>query len=104
MHRIGKAVSFITLAAVLSSGGAAFSQDHHDDHHDNHQYVKHEEWKKGAHMRNEDWARGERVDYKQYHLRRPPSGYEWRLVDGNYVMAAVATGVVASVIVASTIH
>lgn len=103
MHRIGKAVSYFTMAAVLSSG-AAFSQEHHDDHHDNHQYVKHEEWKKGAHMRHEDWDRGERVDYRQYHLRRPPGGYEWRLVDGNYVLAAVATGVVASVIVASAMR
>ena len=37
-------------------------------------------------------------------LRRPPSGYEWRLVDGNYVLAAVATGVIASIVVASSVH
>lgn len=55
-------------------------------------------------MRQEDWNRGERVDYRTYHLRRPPSGYEWRLVDGNYVLAAVATGVIASVVVASAVH
>jgi Ni/Co efflux regulator RcnB len=52
-------------------------------------------------MRHEDWDRGERVDYRQYHLRRPPNGYEWRMVDGNYVLAAVATGVIASVVIAS---
>lgn len=99
MNRIGKPLTLITLAAVLS-GGAAFAEDHHD----NHQYVKHEEWKKGYHMKHEDWDRGERVDYKQYHLRQPPNGYEWRLVDGNYVLAAVATGVVASVVIASSVH
>jgi Ni/Co efflux regulator RcnB len=55
-------------------------------------------------MRHEDWDRGEKVDYHQYHLRRPPSGYEWRLVDGNYVLAAVATGVIASIVVASSVH
>jgi Ni/Co efflux regulator RcnB len=71
------------------------------DDHDNHQYVHHEEWKKGAKMQDEDWKRGEHVDYKAQHLRAPPQGYEWREVDGNYVLAAVATGVIASVIAAS---
>ncbi len=70
------------------------------DDHDNHRYVHHEEWKKGAKMRDEDWKRGEHVDYHAHHLRAPPRGYEWRLVDGNYVLAAVATGVIASVIAA----
>ena len=50
----------------------------------------------------EDWNRGERVDYRTYHLPPPRSGYEWREVDGNYVMAAVATGIIASTIVAAT--
>ena len=52
-------------------------------------------------MRDEDWRRGEHVDYRERHLRRPPRGYEWREVDGNYVLAAVATGVIASVVAAS---
>jgi Ni/Co efflux regulator RcnB len=103
MNGIRKVLAFSTLAAILS-GGVAFAQDDHHDNHDNHQYVKHQEWKKGYHMKQEDWGRGERVDYRQYHLHRPPSGYEWRLVDGNYVMAAIATGVVASVVVASAAH
>lgn len=108
MNRLRKAVALSTLAVTLCglSGGTAFAQDHHDDHHpdQHHGYVHHNEWKKGYHMRHEDWDRGARIDYRQYHLHRPPSGYEWREVDGNYVMAAVATGVIASVVVASTIH
>jgi len=71
------------------------------DEHDNHQYVHHDEWRKGAKIHDEDWRRGEHVEYTQYHLRAPPRGYEWRLVDGNYVLAAVATGVIASVVAAS---
>jgi Ni/Co efflux regulator RcnB len=71
------------------------------DDHDNHQYVHHDEWKKGAKIRDEDWHRGEQVDYREHHLRAPPHGYEWRMVDGNYVLAAAATGVIASVIAAS---
>jgi Ni/Co efflux regulator RcnB len=99
MNNICKALALSTLALSLC-GSIAFA----DDHHDNHQYVKHEEWKKGYHLRHEDWDRGEKVDYRTYHLRQPPNGYEWRLVDGNYVLAAVATGVIASVVVAATIH
>jgi Ni/Co efflux regulator RcnB len=49
-------------------------------------------------------APGQPVDYRHYHLSAPPQGYEWRSVDGNYVLAAVATGVIASAIVASSAH
>jgi Ni/Co efflux regulator RcnB len=98
-----KSVALCTLAMTLT-GGIAVAQDHHDDQHDNHHYVRHDDWKKGEHMRHEDWNRGERVDYRHYHLQEPPHGYEWREVDGNYVMAAVATGVIASVVIASAAH
>ncbi len=99
MGTFRKAIALSMLAAALSAG-AAFAQDHHD----NHQYVRHNEWRKGQHIRKEDWSRGDQVDYRHYHLSAPPRGYEWRLVDGNYVLAAVTTGAIASVIVASTIH
>ncbi len=97
------------MSAVLSSGFVLAQDDHRDDHagaaaHDNHAYVEHKEWRKGAKISHDDWARGEVVDYRTYHLRKPPSGYEWREVDGNYVLAAVATGLIASAIVASTAH
>ena len=72
--------------------------------HDNHAYVNHKEWKKGARMNSQDWSRGEQVNYQTYHLAAPQRGYEWRQVDGNYVMAAVATGLIASVVIASTVH
>lgn len=77
--------------------------DHRDDHrYDHHGYVRHNEWRRGYHMRHEDWDRGERVDWRARHLRQPPRGYEWRQVDGNYVMAAVATGIIASTIIAAS--
>lgn len=111
MKSFRNALALFTLSSVLVTGGAfVLAQDHsdahhdYDEHHDNHTYVKHQEWKKGYHMRHEDWNRGEKIDYRTYHLRRPPEGYEWRLVDGNYVLAAVATGLIASVVVASAVH
>ena len=60
----------------------------------------HPEWRKGAHIGHDDWGRGQPVDYHSHHLRAPPHGYEWRQVDGNYVLAAVATGVILSAIAA----
>ncbi len=100
-----KTVSSLILLGVGCTPLMALAQ--HDDYHDAHhqQYVRHEDWKKGYHMRSEDWNRGQRVDdYRTYHLSAPPRGYEWREVDGNYVMAAVATGIVASVVAASVAH
>lgn len=62
------------------------------------QYRQHREWRKGHRMSQNDWRRGQRVDYRAHHLRAPPRGYEWREVDGNYVLAAAATGLIASII------
>ena len=61
----------------------------------------HPEWHKGAKIAQSDWGRGQPVDYHAHHLRAPPHGYEWRQVDGNYVLAAAATGVILSSIIAS---
>ena len=76
---------------------------HHDDHSNSMMMQGHHgDWHRGDRIGHDDWDRGERVaDYHQYHLRRPPHGYEWRRVDNNYVLAAVAGGVIASVIAAS---
>jgi Ni/Co efflux regulator RcnB len=94
--------SVLFAVTVTAAGTQVLADEHeHDNRQDNHQYVHHDEWKKGAKVRDEDWSRGEHVDYRQHHLRAPPHGYEWRMVDGNYVLAAVATGVIASVIAAS---
>jgi Ni/Co efflux regulator RcnB len=103
MNRVAKFAALTTLSAMLCTGAVIAQDDHHDDAH--HQtYVKHDEWHKGAKISHDDWARGEVVDYKTYHLKAPPRGYEWREVDGNYVLAAVATGVIASAIVAASVH
>jgi Ni/Co efflux regulator RcnB len=91
----------VVASILLAIGLAAGNMQALADEHDNHQYVRHDEWRKGAKIQDEDWKRGEQIDYKQQHLRAPPHGYEWRLVDGNYVLAAVATGVIASVVAAS---
>jgi hypothetical protein len=47
---------------------------------------------------HDDWSSTQPVDYRAHHLRAPPRGYEWREVNGQYVLAAVATGVILSII------
>jgi Ni/Co efflux regulator RcnB len=61
----------------------------------------HPDWRQGGHIARNDWGRGVHVDYRSHHLRRPPRGYEWRQVDGNFVLAAAATGLIASIILNS---
>jgi Ni/Co efflux regulator RcnB len=98
MNNLKKTLAMLTLAAFFS-GGAALAQ-RHDDHHDG--YVQHREWHKGARISHDDWNRGAQVDWHAHHLQSPPRGYEWRQVDGNYVLAAAATGLIAATIIAST--
>lgn len=104
MRPIRKAVAVSTLATTFACG-LAFAQDRYNGPPPNHQrYVRHDDWRKGGQISRNDWKRGRRVDYRKYsryHLYAPPRGYEWREVDGNFVLAAVATGVIASVIAAA---
>jgi len=56
------------------------------------------------------WHEGERIesryrdrayyvnDWDHHHLRRPPRGHVWVQVGGDYVLMAVATGIIASII------
>ncbi|HEV2701687.1 MAG TPA: RcnB family protein [Steroidobacteraceae bacterium] len=93
--------SILLGLAVAAANTQAFADEHDQGHdHDSPHYVHHDEWRKGSKMRDEDWKRGAHVDYREHHLRAPPRGYEWREVDGNYVMVAVASGVIASVVAA----
>jgi Ni/Co efflux regulator RcnB len=76
------ALSLLLGAAAATSAGA---YPHHD-------------WHKGGRIADTDWRRGAKVDWHSRHLRAPPRGYEWRDVDGNYVLAALAGGAIADLI------
>src|SRR5579863_3168493 len=95
MKKLHTVLAVAFLSTSLLGGGAlalAQDQDHHDqdhhdqDHRDNHTFVEHSEWHRGARIKHEDWDRGDRVDYSHYHLSAPPRGYEWRTIDGYYVL------------------
>jgi len=43
-------------------------------------------------------------DYKRYHLRTPPRGYEWVRVGDRFLMVAITTGVIFSILGAIASH
>jgi Ni/Co efflux regulator RcnB len=56
------------------------------------------------------WRRGDRLpyayrhrnyvvdDWRGHHLRQPPRGYEWVQDGGDYLLVAIATGVIAEIL------
>jgi len=53
-------------------------------------------WARGQHLPGA--YRGHAVDYRRHQLRRPPRGYHWVQVDDDYVLSAIATGLILDVI------
>ncbi len=89
MKRFMSSAALCVLAGALLTSTAAYAGPQWHDHSD---------WRSGGYMAHTDWDRGQHLDYRHYHLRKPPHGYEWRNVDGKYVLAAVATGVIADIV------
>jgi Ni/Co efflux regulator RcnB len=57
------------------------------------------EWRRGDRLPNDYRDRQYVVDdYRGYGLQQPPRGYHWVGVGGDYVLAAVATGVIAQIV------
>lgn len=76
--------------------------------HDNRRYVKRydrapvvkkyqkKRWQRGHRVDN--WKRYSAVDYKRYHLRQPPRGHRWVKVDNDFLLIAIGSGLIASII------
>jgi Ni/Co efflux regulator RcnB len=125
-----KRLIITTLAATLLAGtalsGTAMAQGQryddrgrYDQRHDDRRDDRHDRRDHRADDRRDDrrdyrrWQRGQRLDaryrgngyyvsdYRRHGLRAPPRGYRWQRVDDNYILAAVATGLIASVIIAN---
>jgi Ni/Co efflux regulator RcnB len=111
-----KRIVFATVAIVLAATAVAAADDHRDDRtvvHKTvvektvvrpaaaHGWAERSDFRQGGRVAQSDWQRGRVVDYRVNHLRAPPRGYEWREVNGQYVLAAVATGLIASIIMSS---
>lgn len=61
--------------------------------------IPHNDWHKGDRLPPEYRDRSYVVDnWREHGLHAPPRGYQWVGVNGDYVLAAVASGVIASVL------
>jgi Ni/Co efflux regulator RcnB len=99
-------IGCLLLSPVVASAhdkGHGHGHDHHDRHDD---HDRHDRGRKNGHYKH-DYRRGvvyveRRVyveDYRHYELREPPRGHRWvRSDDGRYVLIAVATGIIADVL------
>ncbi|MBU1377673.1 MAG: RcnB family protein [Alphaproteobacteria bacterium] len=94
------------IALSLLAGSTAMAQPR-NDRHDDHRYDRRDDrrgdhrahnWSKGQRLPAEYRGRGAYVDYRQHHLRQPPRGYQWVRVDNNYMMVALTSGLIASII------
>ena len=109
-----------TLLAALAVAIPAISMadpgDHDRDHDREHASAQHDrpDWDHPGYRHDEyrgvgpnhDWRRGgalpneyrghdhEVADWRGHHLSEPPRGYHWVQVNGDYVLAAVATGII----------
>jgi Ni/Co efflux regulator RcnB len=74
-------------------GGPSHGPDQAMDH------GHHPDWRKGQRLSN-DYRDHEYVvdDWHQHGLRQPPRGYQWVGVGGDYLLVAVASGIIAQVI------
>jgi Ni/Co efflux regulator RcnB len=101
----------LALSMAVGAAGAASAQPYGHDRYDGRDrysdhggygHWRHEhdrsDWRRGGYVARDDWGRGDVIDYRRHHLRRPPYGYQWREIDGRYVLAAVASGIIADVI------
>jgi Ni/Co efflux regulator RcnB len=108
----------LAISLAFLSTTPALADDHgrdrgHDRAH-GHGHDKHHgdsRGKQGKRHRQYDMHRGEHIpvvylereyyvqDYRVYHLAPPPRGHRWvRTDDGKYILIAVATGIIADII------
>ncbi|MCY0389427.1 RcnB family protein [Robbsia sp. Bb-Pol-6] len=67
--------------------------------HDGHGPQPHSDWHKGGRV-PADYRGGQYVvdDWHAHQLRQPPRGYHWVNVNGDYVLVAMASGLIAQII------
>ncbi len=56
------------------------------------------DFRRGGYISREYRERAYAVDYREHHLRRPPQGHRWVQVGADYVLIAITTGIIASII------
>ena len=113
-----KTLASLLVAATFAVPALSMAQDR-DDHHDDRRTEQKQDEHRGEPAKveqargagpNHNWHKGDRIpasyrdkryevsDWKAHNLRQPPRGYHWVSVNGDYVLAAIATGVIADLL------
>jgi Ni/Co efflux regulator RcnB len=123
-----KSRTIITAALIALLGSmSSFAQGRHDDRNDRNDRNQHgrdqhssanleaqrSNDRRDAHSygaRGPEWHRGGRIpseyrnrqyvvnDWRSHHLAAPPRGQQWVQVGGDYVLVAIATGIIAQLL------
>ena len=56
-------------------------------------------WARGERLPSQYRTRGYYVDYRRAHLRQPPRGHQWVRVNDQYLLVALATGLISQMVV-----
>ena len=110
MNRINTLAGLL-MAAVVAVPAISLAQDRDDRHDDRRAEQRHDDrdHERGAGP-DHSWHKGDRIpdsyrdkryevtDWHAHHLSAPPAGYHWVQVNGDFVLAAVATGVIADML------
>ncbi|GHH48582.1 MULTISPECIES: RcnB family protein [Gammaproteobacteria] len=101
-----RVLASMLAVAMLSGSGLAFADP--PPHAGGHGNAHGDKGKGPPPGQVKRWQKGDRLprdhrgvyvsDYARYGLKPPPPGHQWRRVDNDYVLVAVATGIIASVI------
>ncbi len=98
------------LALALLGGTAAEARGFDRDYNSGYRNGRHATVNRDFGRHN--WNRGDRLshrygrysavnDWGRYNLRRPPRGYHWVRHDNDFILAALATGLIADIILNS---
>lgn len=117
MSLLGTSVAVFAQPHEDNHGGSQPSHNrpnpgHEDQHGHGHGPAPHEASMggPGGPVPHNDWHKGERLpaeyrdhnyvvdNWHEHGLQAPPRGYQWVGVNGDYVLAAIATGVIANVL------
>lgn len=125
MKTLQQLCAAVLCGALLASGAPAFAQAYnhgnrqHDasaqqhqrpvkkQHRGMYQQGRQQGWyKQGGRLPRAYWGKQYVVsNWRAYRLRPPPRGYHWvRSNNGDYLLVAVTTGVIASIVTAALQH
>ena len=106
-----RTLSGLLIASALAVPALSMAQDRDDRHDDRRAEQRHDDHDHGRGAGpDHNWHKGDRIpdsyrdkryevtDWRAHHLSAPPSGYHWVNVNGDFVLAAVATGVIADML------